>query len=187
MTDTRVRIEGVQAFTMKMASLPDAVRRGVLRKLMREAMQVVRDDARSKVPVLAKPVLSGSGAPRRLPGTLRKAISVRTSKVEAKAGNVGVFVNVRPLPGNIYRKAGPANVLVKRTSRGADNPRDPYYWRWIEFGTKVRKTRKGKLLGAVRAYRFLQDAANLIKVAGDKLQQGMRAWAQDVNKSGQIK
>lgn len=41
MSDTRVKIEGVQAFTMKMASLPEAIRKGVLRKLMREAMQVV--------------------------------------------------------------------------------------------------------------------------------------------------
>ncbi len=187
MTDTRVKIEGVQAFLRQMASMPDTMRKGVLRKLMREAMQTVRDDARSKVPVLAKPVLSSSGAPRRLPGTLRKAISVRTSKAEAKAGNVGVFVNVRPLPGNIWRKSGVTKVMVKKSSRGADNPRDPYYWRWIEFGTKVRKTRKGKLLGAVRAYRFLQDAADSIKVAADKLQAGMRAWAQDANKTGQIK
>jgi len=187
MSDTRVKIEGVQAFTMKMASLPEAIRKGVLRKLMREAMQVVRDDARSKAPVLARPVLSGSGAPRRLPGTVRKAISVRTSKVEAKAGNVGVFVNVRPLPGNVYRKAGAARVLVKKSSRGADNPRDPYYWRWIEFGTKVRKTRKGKLLGAVGAYRFLQGAADKIKAAADKLQAGMRAWAQETNQTGRIK
>jgi HK97 gp10 family phage protein len=60
-------------------------------------------------------------APYRKPGTVKQAIRVRTSKADRRAGDVGVFVNVRPA------KAG---------QRGAKNPNDPFYWRWLEFGTK---------------------------------------------------
>ena len=42
------------------------------------------------------------GAPYRAPGTVKKAIRVRTSKVATRAGDVGVFVNVRPAKGAKY-------------------------------------------------------------------------------------
>jgi len=76
----------------------------------------VRDEAKAKAPVL-QPTLK---VPYRKPGTLRKAISVRTSKVARRAGDVGVFVNVRPA------KAG---------QRGAKSPVDPFFWRFVNFGT----------------------------------------------------
>ena len=139
-----VRIEGMREFMVKLNDLPVRLQKGVLRKLMRESMKIVRDDARATVPVLASPVIGKDGSPRRLPATVRKALSVRTSSQEARDGNVGVFVNVRPLKGNVYRGRGAGRVLVRKSQSGADNPRDPYYWRWLEFGTAQRTSVKSR-------------------------------------------
>ena len=182
----RVTVHGMQAFRLQLAELPERMRKGVMRRLMRDAMVVVREDARRAVPVLSQPVLDGAGRPKRLPGTVRRAVSVRTSTVEDRSGNVGGFVNVRPLKGNVYRGRGPGRVLVRKSQRGADNPRDPYYWRWLEFGTKVRKTRAGKNLGAVRPYRFLQQAADKLREAAARFEKGMAAWVAKTNQSGRV-
>jgi HK97 gp10 family phage protein len=195
MSDPRVTIKGLAEFRVQMAELPAKMQRGALRTMMRDAMKVVRDDARANAPKLTKAVTK-NGVPVRLPGTLRNAISVRTSKTEDKAGNVGVFVNVRPLKGNTYRKAGSYTtpqsqrrsryLLTKKSQRGADNPRDPYFWRWIEFGTKARKTKSGKALGAVRPYKFLQGAADKLQAAADKFSANLQAWVAKANNTGRI-
>jgi hypothetical protein len=62
----------------------------------------------------------------RKPGTVQKAVSVRTSKASRQAGNVGVFVNVRP---------------AKKGQRGAKNWRDPFYWSFLYRGTKHQPAR----------------------------------------------
>ena len=190
----RVTVHGVEAFRAKMLDMPERMRKGVIRKLLRESMMVVRESARASTPVLNSPVTDKAGNPRRLPGTVRKAISVRTSKEEAKDGNVGVFVNVRPLKGNVYKRAGnyvdnngvtkKRFLLIKKSSRGANNPRDPYYWRWLEFGTKQRKTKAGKALGAVRPYKFLQTAAGKLKDAVARFEKGLAQWVQAADKTG---
>lgn len=191
----KVQIKGLNEFKAKMVQLPVQLQKKHMRTMMRDAMKLVRDDARANAPKLTTPVTK-NGMPTRLPGTLRNAISVRTSRAEEKAGNVGVFVNVRPLPGNKYRSAGTKTnkdgytsrryVLVKKSERGADNPRDPYYWRWIEFGTKGRKTKGGKALGAVRPYKFLQGAADKLQAAADKFSANLQAWVAKTNNTGRI-
>ena len=82
-----VQLRGLAEFRAKLATLPAKVQRGELRTLMRDAMRLVRDSARGHAPKLDKPVLGPGGTPRRLPGTLRKAISVRTSKRERRVRN----------------------------------------------------------------------------------------------------
>ena len=195
MSEAKVTIKGLAEFRLQMAQLPGKMQRGALRTMMRDAMKLVRDDARANAPKLTTPVTK-NGVPVRLPGTLRNAISVRTSKTEDKAGNVGVFVNVRPLKGNTYRKAGSYTtpegqkrsryLLTKKSQRGADNPRDPYFWRWIEFGTKARKTKGGKALGAVRPYKFLQGAADKLQAAADRFSANLQAWVARANNTGRI-
>jgi len=78
-------------------------------------------------------------APFRTPGTVRKAIAVRTSKLARRKGDVGVFVNVRP---------------AKKGARGAKSKTDPFYWRWLEFGTRF-----------MRSVGFLQAAAKQLPQA----------------------
>lgn len=209
----KVQIKGLNEFRAKMIQLPAQLQKKHMRTMMRDAMKLVRDDARANAPKLSAPVLK-NGVPTRLPGTLRNAISVRTSKTEDKAGNVGVFVNVRPLPGNVYRSAGTKTnkdgytsrryVLVKKSQRGEDNPRDPYFWRWIEFGTKARTSVRGRSekdgkggkrwvpsgkganRGSVRAYKFLQGAADKLQAAADKFSANLQAWVAKANNTGRI-
>lgn len=203
MSEAKVTIKGLAEFRVQMAQLPAKLQRGALRSMMRDAMKLVRDDARANAPKLSAPVLK-NGVPTRLPGTLRNAISVRSSKTEDKAGNVGVFVNVRPLKGNTYRGKGASRVLTKKSQRGEDNPRDPYFWRWIEFGTRSRTSVRGRSekdgkggkrwvpsgkganRGSVRAYKFLQGAADKLQAAADKFSANLQAWVSRANNTGRI-
>jgi HK97 gp10 family phage protein len=113
---------------------------------------------------------------------VRDAIRVRTSKTARKAGDVGVFVNVKPLPGNKYKSFTKENLfrgtvrgyaLVKKTERGANNPNDPFYWRFLEFGTRNMKERS-----------FLRKAADRLPVALSIFEDTLAKWINKVDKTG---
>ncbi len=115
-----VRVDGLDEAIAALRALPARLRKRALRNALAAGGRVIRDVARRGAPVInpaAAPVLKGW----RKPGTLKRAIVVRTSKAARRAGDLGVFVNVRPA------KAG---------QRGAKNPLDPFYWRFVEFGTR---------------------------------------------------
>lgn len=116
-----VKLEGIDDMARRLRDVPIALRKKVLLRALRKGAQIISRDAKAGAPVLKKP------APFRNPGTVKKAISVRTSKFARKSGDVGVFVGVKPLRGARQNKLGKA---------GAKNPNDPYYWRFIEFDTK---------------------------------------------------
>lgn len=107
------RVLGIPDLKAALSSIPAKLRKRALRNALAAAGRVVRDAARQ-----AAPVLRGV-APYRQRGTVRKAINVRTSKIARRAGDVGVFINVKPA------KAG---------QRGAKSKTDPFYWRWLNFG-----------------------------------------------------
>jgi hypothetical protein len=126
------------------------VRNSILRA-MRPVKNAVKADARR----LVKPYIrrKRDGKIIRLRGTVADAVMVRKSKISEEEGNIGYFVNVKPIAGNKWKKVGTQIVrnrqgenkkvgkyfLRRKTMRGADNPRDPYYWRWLEFGSKNNK------------------------------------------------
>lgn len=144
MAGERVTVSGLPDLRLALSSIPAKLRRRALRNALAAGARVVQAAARARTPVLKTSTYSGGSAFRRgvrKPGTVRRAISVRTSKIARRAGDVGVFVNVRPA------KAG---------QRGARNPGDPFYWRFINFGTR-RKTGAGFLqVGAARIGQALQ-------------------------------
>jgi len=111
------KVLGLPDFKRQLQALPEKLRRRALRNALAAGARVVRDAARVQTPVLTP----GNAllAPYRKPGTVKKAIVVRTSKRDRRAGDVGVFVNVRP---------------AKGAARGAKSKDDPFYWRWLEFG-----------------------------------------------------
>jgi HK97 gp10 family phage protein len=121
-------------------ALPDKLRRRALRNALAAGARVVRDAARAQTPVLRPEFAS----PRRKPGTVKNAIVVRTSKRDRLAGDVGVFVNVRPAKGAKFKTVrGTAlfglvktktRMQTKASKRGANSPDDPFYWRFLEFG-----------------------------------------------------
>lgn len=110
-----VKVLGLPELKAALAAIPGKLRKRALRNALAAAGRVVRDEARHAAPVLSM----GLRAPYRMPGTLKKAINVRTSKIARRSGDVGVFVNVRP---------------AKASQRGAKSRTDPFYWRWLNFG-----------------------------------------------------
>lgn len=116
------RIGGLQDLRRQLLDLAPRLRRRALRNALAAGARAFRDEAKRLAPVLKLSTYSGASAVRRgvrKVGTLRNAIRVRTSKLSTRRGDVGVFVNVKPLKGG-----------------GAKNPNDPYYWRFVEFGTR---------------------------------------------------
>ena len=129
-------VEGMSALKASLNSLPEKLRKKVLMSALRKGAAVVRKAARDATPVLQ------TQTPYRTKGLLRKKLVVRVSRVSKAAGNIGVFVNIKPAQGTQYTKHNILGVkykTVKRASqRGATSPLDPFYWRFVNFGTKKR-------------------------------------------------
>lgn len=158
MAGEMVRIEGLDNLKRKLAEVPKAMRKRVLRNALAAGAREVRDVAKRNAPVLT--LGTSLNAPYRKPGTVKQAIRVRTSKADRRAGDVGVFVNVRPA------KAG---------QRGAKNPNDPFYWRFLEFGTKKMPAKP-----------FLQRATSALPKALTIFQERIAKWINETNRSGQV-
>lgn len=125
--DIAVKLEGVDELKRALADASQTIRTKAVRRALREAGKVIQVAARAAAPVLARP------ARYRAPGTVSKNIAVRASKFARQAGDEGVYVNVRGIRGKArIRKLGKA---------GANNPNDPFYWRFLEFGTRKMAAR----------------------------------------------
>lgn len=112
------KVSGIPDLRAALAAIPPKLRVRALRNALAAGARLVQRAARGKTPVISASALAVRKGYRK-PGTVQKAISVRTSKIARRSGDVGVFVNVKPA------KAG---------SRGAKNPNDPFYWRWLNWG-----------------------------------------------------
>ena len=122
-----VKLEGVADLKRALAEAAADIRKKAVRGALREAGKVIQGAARGLAPVLMV------ATPIRKPGTVRKNIVVRASKFARQAGNEGVYINVRGIRGK---------ARVSRLGKaGAKNPNDPYYWKFLEFGTKKMPAR----------------------------------------------
>ncbi|MCZ8073845.1 MAG: HK97 gp10 family phage protein [Paucibacter sp.] len=165
--EIEVRVQGLDELRAQLKALPDKLRRRALRNALAAGARIVRDEARAQAPVLAQPTQ------RRASGTVRNAIVVRTSKEAKRAGDVGVYVNVRP---------------ARVGQRGANKPTDPFYWRWLEFGRtgrsgaaarpagrglirKVRARKAKRAVGPLPALGFLRAGAARLTDALRKIEQ----------------
>lgn len=151
-----VEVKGLAELKRKFESIPKALRRRVLRNALAEGARLVRDEAKRNAPVLQ----NIAKAPYRKPGTVKNAIKVRTSKLDRRAGNVGVFVNVKP---------------AAQGQRGAKNPNDPYYWRWLEFGTSK-----------MHAQPYLQPAAQKLPAALTAFESNIARWITKIDNGAPI-
>lgn len=149
-----VKVQGLEQLAATLRAMPDKLRRRALRNALAAGGRVFRDEARRLTPALEKPVYRANGMIRRAPGTVRKAITVRTSKLARRRGDVGVFVNVRPAKGAL---------------RGANKPFDPFYWRFLEFGTSKMAAVGMLTQAAQKAAQALQRVELTLKPAIDRL------------------
>lgn len=155
------QIRGFDDLAAKLREIPRQLQRSVLRKALAAGGRLVRDEARRNAPVLADPIK----APYRTPGTVKRAIVVRNSKIARKRGDVGVFVNVKPAPGAKFKTSTTRllglkvknRVQVRASERGAKSKTDPFYWRFLEFGTKKMPARPFLRKGAEK----LPEALNV--------------------------
>jgi HK97 gp10 family phage protein len=122
-----VELEGVNDLKMALAEASAVIRKKAVRGALREAAKVIQGAARANSPLLA------IATPLRKHGTVKKNIVTLGSKFARQSGDEGVYVGVRPLRGA---------ARVKKLGRAsATNPNDPYYWRFLEFGTKKMAAR----------------------------------------------
>lgn len=138
------RVQGLAELQQALAGVVPRLRDKVLLAALKRGARRVQAGARAKTPRLAADHPSVALGYRK-PGLLRRKISVRPSKLEKRAGNVGVFVNVRPAPGAKYQTVKRVGILgssqrmlVRASKRGARSPDDPYYWRWVNWSHRTR-------------------------------------------------
>lgn len=176
------QLKGVDEVVRLFRALPAELRGKHMRNALAAGGRVIRDEARRAAPVLAGVrIRKADGAVVRKPGTVRDAISVRTSKQARRAGNVGVFINVRPAKGAKFRTRQTKVLgfkrrkreLVRASMRGADNPNDPFYWRFQEF-----KHRRGGGVG------FMQAAAGKMDQALAAVEASLRRAVRRLEKGG---
>lgn len=154
-----VEVKGLDELKAALQQMPDRIRKRAVGKALRAAGRVIRDEARSRAPVLGEP------ARNRRPGVLKRAIAVRRSKTAARQRMVGVFINVRPLQ-SVLSSTKSATRKAALGPAGSSNPNDPFYWRFIEFGT--RKMRAQPFLSAA-AKKLPQAADVFISVASEEI------------------
>lgn len=137
------RVTGLPDMRAALRSMVPKLRVRALRLALAAAARVVQKAARAATPVI-NPADMAVRRGIRKPGTVRQAIRVRSSRAARARGDVGVFVNVQPAKGAVYRtKTTRALGLTVRTrtlkrasQRGAKSPNDPFYWRWLAFGAR---------------------------------------------------
>lgn len=124
------RVDGIDDLKRRVADLPEKIKRRAVRGALKEAAKPILQAAQAGAPVLERPT------PYRNKGTVKRALKIRTSKFAKREGDEGVFINPKPL----VRQAAPGKKQRKKAGRqgyaSAKNPNDPFYWYFLEFGTK---------------------------------------------------
>ncbi|MCK3656235.1 hypothetical protein A4G19_15630 [Pasteurellaceae bacterium Macca] len=122
MANLTVKIAGLKELEQAMQGLGRKTTNKLAAKAMRKGGAIIRDQARANAPVLKEKL------PHRKRGTLRKSIVASTKP--NKDGSVRTIIFVRTLKTNkIIEFKG------KTGKSGTYNPNDPFYWRFVEFGT----------------------------------------------------
>lgn len=129
MAGDTIRIDGLDDATRALRELPRKLRLGALRKALRAAGRVIQAQARADAPVLQ------SVTKHRIRGLVRRSITVRASRLARRRGDIGVYVTVRRLTGKQVAAGKAAGFGVGK------NPRDPFYFRFLEEGTKKMPAR----------------------------------------------
>ena len=122
-----VKIHGLQQIQAALRELPKRVDSKILNDGLLAGARIVRDDARLRAPLLKVPDA------RRLRGLLRRAI--HAGRVRPQRYAATVWVRLRSLSKSQVARFKKRQLQHSRRVKAAVNPLDPFYWRFIEFGT----------------------------------------------------
>lgn len=126
-----IEIKGLRELRAAMLALPAKLDRRILNAALMEGAKLIRDDARVRAPVLKQ------ADPRRRAGVLRQAVRAQAGRPDPGM-TATVIVRVKPLTKSQVRKFKAGQRKKGQRVSGADNPADPFYWRFVEFGTSKK-------------------------------------------------
>lgn len=124
---TIFRVEGLQELRRTLKELPRRTQKKITRKAVSEGAKPIVKKAKQLVPLLKAPV------PHRKRGTVRKNIRY---KVRVSGDNAEVSIWVKGLASEKI-----VNFKASTGKAGRDNPDDPFYWWFVEFGTRKMAAR----------------------------------------------
>ena len=111
-----MKLEGAGALRELLKQLPASVGKKHMRRAIRQGIALVRNDIKANAPVRTKVKQSGrKGGTRPKPGRLRRLV-----RIKARRGKRG------------YLKVS----LLYPTEGDTNNPKNAFYWRFVEEGTK---------------------------------------------------
>lgn len=129
-SSVEVRVAGLQELLKGLQGLPAELEKKAIYAALGGAARIVRDRAIELAPEIdsSHPMVKTG---RRTPGTVKRAIRASRSKInKGQRGLYEMIVRVKPLKSKVR------NQFKQATGKaGKDNPNDPYYWWWVEFGT----------------------------------------------------
>jgi HK97 gp10 family phage protein len=149
-----IKISGLKELEENLYLLGEEMRERGVKLMMSRAAVPMRDDAKRRAPTLAKP------DPRRRAGTVRDAIKIWRHRKTPYA--VTYYVGVRKLAGSKVQ------AFKKSTGKGSqDNPNDPFYWRFVEFGVPSKGIPPRPFLRTAFAARVMESIEVAKKTAAD--------------------
>jgi hypothetical protein len=179
-----IKLNGFDVLANRLREIAPALRKRVIQNSLNAGARLIRDKARSNFTTAFRK--NTSKLPYRLSGTVKKAIRARISKVSKRDGDLGAFVNVLPLK----------RTKAAYNGRTKIDPKDPFYWRWLEFGwnpnggknRSSRQKRSHRLLKGSRipGAKFLTRASSEFPRALKVFQTQVGAWLDKVNQTGQV-
>lgn len=139
-----VQIKGLRELAAVAKKFNNETKTKLAYRALVSGARVARNAARALAPTL-QPRFQND--PRRQPGTLRNSIVAARVRRGDFPEEVVAIVGVRMLSKSSIMK------FRRATGKsGAENPRDPYYWWFVEAGTRSHSRRKKAITGV----RFLK-------------------------------
>ena len=126
--NVQIRIQGASEVEQAMRELPRRVDRRLLNKALLAGAKLNVEEAKAKAPVLQEP------DPRRRAGTLRRRI--RAFVVKPEGYTATAFIGVVGLTKRAIARWKQKRAKKGLAFSGANNPNDPFYWIFQEFGTE---------------------------------------------------
>lgn len=113
-----VKVDGIEEIEKMLRRLPASVSKKHMRRATRQGISLIRNHIKANAPVRAKADKTyRDGRKRPKPGRLRRLVRIRSRRGKRGYLKFSLFY---PVPDDTQ----------------GDNPKNAFYWRFVEFGTK---------------------------------------------------